>query len=131
MNKLSALLSIIFFGAIGGLLRFVIGNDIPFWGTIIVNLSGCFLLGFLTSFLYEAHAAEWLSLGLRVGLIGSFTTFSSFCLDNIKLLLTKNLSVALIYLTLSILGGWIFTYLGITLENHVVRILQKGGEKNR
>ena len=120
MEKLKCLASIGFFGFWGGISRYLIGLALNFWGTLLVNLLGCFLLALLTYFWLNFHdIANWLSLGLGTGFIGSFTTFSSFCLDSLRLLESRPLT-AIIYLILSsggglllaILGAWLGTYLG-------------------
>lgn len=130
MNQFKCLLSIAFFGAIGGLLRYFIGIEFSFWGTILVNLVGCFLLGFLTYFwLNFREVASWLSLGLGTGFVGSFTTFSSFCLDNIKLFLAGQVGLALGYLILSVAGGWLAAKLGILLGIQAGQQLQTKREE--
>jgi CrcB protein len=130
LNQFKCLLSIAFFGAIGGLLRYFIGIELSFWGTILVNLVGCFLLGFLTYFwLNFREVASWLSLGLGTGFVGSFTTFSSFCLDNIKLFLAGQVVLALGYLILSIVGGWLAAKWGIFLGIQAGQQLQTKREE--
>ncbi len=72
--------------AVGGLARYVIGTAImqraggrfPL-GTLVVNVSGCFLIGMLMTLLTERWGAHsnWRLL-LVVGLLGGYTTFSSF-----------------------------------------------------
>jgi CrcB protein len=76
-------------GVVGAVLRYgvvilatkIAGTGFPF-GTLIVNVVGSFAMGFLV----EAMALSWsvsqeLRLFLAVGLLGSFTTFSTFSLD--------------------------------------------------
>ncbi|MFT8728422.1 MAG: CrcB family protein [Liquorilactobacillus ghanensis] len=130
MNQSKCLLSIAFFGAIGGCLRYFIGIAFPFMGTIVVNLLGCFLLGFLTFLWLNFHTvASWLSLGLGTGFVGSFTTFSGFCLDNVKLLLAHQMFTAAGYICLSVVGGWLAAKLGMTVGIYVGQRLQLGKDK--
>lgn len=80
-------------GAIGSVARYLVGKaalllwgaDFP-WGTLIVNVLGCFLMGLLAGIL--AHYAE-LSQEVRsfllIGVLGGFTTFSAFSLDLVTL----------------------------------------------
>jgi len=81
-------------GAIGASMRWLLagaiqratGSAFP-WGTFAVNALGSFLLGFLFVYLIErSTAGELLRLMLTVGLLGAFTTFSTYSLESIRLL---------------------------------------------
>lgn len=81
-------------GAIGASLRWVIagavqrasGSAFP-WGTFAVNAIGSFALGFLFVYLIERSTyGEIMRLLLTVGLLGAFTTFSTYSLESIRLL---------------------------------------------
>jgi CrcB protein len=86
---------IAFGSAIGGVLRYCLsgvigqrlGETFP-WGTIAVNVSGCFLIGFIDTLtgvdgraVVNPHAREFIMLGL----LGGYTTFSSFGLQTLNL----------------------------------------------
>lgn len=81
-------------GALGAVLRFwmqtgaqgLFGRDFPY-GTLAVNVLGSFGLGFLAIWLV-AHwqASDELRLALTVGLLGSFTTFSTFSMETLTLI---------------------------------------------
>ncbi len=81
-------------GAIGALLRYWIsmiifanvGRSFP-WGTLVVNIIGSFLIGFLSIFFIDklAITSEWKSFWL-IGLLGAFTTFSAFSLETVNLI---------------------------------------------
>lgn len=52
-------------------------------GTFIVNISGCFLIGFLASWLEKKHWASYeIQLFLITGFLGAYTTFSTFALES-------------------------------------------------
>lgn len=81
-----------FFGAIS---RYVIGQwFLPFvvetgfpWGTLAINLIGCFVLAlFLTLTLDFLVVSPVIRLGVSTGFLGAFTTFSTFALESIRLL---------------------------------------------
>ena len=62
-----------------------LGDAFP-WGTLAVNLCGSFLLGVLV----ECFAKQWVPasvrIGLGVGFLGGFTTFSTFTVETVRLL---------------------------------------------
>jgi len=90
----SLLLAVAAGGALGAVLRLIaqqtmaslIGLQFP-WGTLLVNILGCGVIGLLTS--YWTNSAVSVSpeirAGLTVGVLGALTTFSAFSLDSITL----------------------------------------------
>lgn len=83
---------------------------IPF-GTLFVNIVGSFLLGYVIAL--EVKSEFYLFFG--VGLLGSFTTFSTFMLEISKFFENKQSSQAIIYLLLSIILGVVAAITGIIL----------------
>jgi CrcB protein len=79
-------------GAVGSLLRYgasgavysFLGERIP-WGTVFVNMVGSFVIGLLWAAFERAGIGENLRAGLLIGLLGAFTTFSTFSLETLKL----------------------------------------------
>lgn len=123
MEKLKNYLSVAFFAFFGGLGRYYLGICWQSTGTIVANLLGCFLLAFLTYYVIELNIlAGWLNVGLGTGFIGAFTTFSSFTVDFMKLIHAHLIVHAVIYLTISILGGFLCTFLGYVLANKLVAL---------
>lgn len=110
-------------GAIGALLRFfmsngvykMLGRDFPY-GTLAVNVFGSLLIGVLFILLIEkmAVAAEW-RVGLLVGLIGAFTTFSTFSLETFSLLENGAFLRAGLNVFLSVVLCLAATWLGISI----------------
>lgn len=98
-------------GALGAMLRHavngaslrVFGPNFP-WGTAIVNVSGSFLMGLLIAWLAgrEPHPAA-LRAFLSVGLLGAFTTFSTFSLDLVMLWRDKAFAGAAFYFAGSVI----------------------------
>ena len=81
-------------GAVGALLRFwvstgvysLLGRGFPY-GTLAVNVLGSFLMGFLFVLLNERMiASPELRAALLIGLLGAFTTFSTFSIETINLI---------------------------------------------
>ena len=110
-------------GAIGAVLRYSVSlllltNEtaaFPF-ATVAVNLAGCFLLGLLSSGLELKISAnpDYLS-AFKTGLIGSFTTFSTFSVEVIQLLLHHFYLSAILYIFISAIFGLIFVALGMKI----------------
>lgn len=96
--------------AIGAVARFEIsrriverfGDAFP-WGTLAVNLSGCLLAGILLAMLDSAQASAW-GLLLTVGLLGGYTTMSSFSLETLLLFQRGHSTGALAYIAASMFG---------------------------
>ena len=112
-------------GGIGAVLRYLVANtgqsltisDFPL-GTLIVNIVGCALIGFVTALLIGplSQHRELLRLLLVVGILGGFTTFSTFALDSIELFEDGRIRQAISYVVLSnaigIFAAWGFYHMG-------------------
>lgn len=86
------------------------------WGILTCNLLGCLLIGLVFGLL-KAHHPNWISPLAVTGFLGGFTTFSTFALDSQKLIQSGNLSLALGYILLSVIGGLALCYLGYFLTS--------------
>ena len=90
------------------------------WSTFTINVSGCFLIGLVIAALVDRHEAPaWVRVGLVVGVLGGYTTFSTFAQESLDLLRADDVALALLYSlgslvcgVLAVLGG---TMLGRTL----------------
>ena len=119
MNKIFLLFS---GGGIGTLLRFTIsgwtnkqfGQEFPF-GTLAVNLIGCLIIGALAGINEKGFLEEEMKLLLFTGLLGGFTTFSSFSLESVQLLRNGQLFQFITYVVISNLGGLALAYSGFLL----------------
>ncbi|WP_164508259.1 fluoride efflux transporter FluC [Lapidilactobacillus wuchangensis] len=115
-------LAIMICAFIGGVTRLAISQWLPTpWATLSINLLGAFLLPVWNDFYGPKiwRQRRWAILGIGTGFFGAFTTFSSFCLDVIKLLNQQQFNTAIIYLISSIFGGLILAWLGITLSQRL------------
>ncbi|MDQ0177622.1 fluoride efflux transporter FluC [Bacillus chungangensis] len=84
--------------------------SIPF-ATLTVNLIGSFILGFITG----ASVSHFILLLVGTGMLGSFTTFSTFKFESIQLLRKEKKKALFFYLILSYGGGLLFAYSGLLL----------------
>lgn len=79
--------------------------------TFIINLMGSFLLGLI----YGTETGGLPLLLLGTGFMGAFTTFSTFKLENIQLIVNKKWTIQVIYLVLSYLLGISLAFLGVII----------------
>lgn len=121
------LLYIGIFGGLGCIARFLasgwtyqlVGRSLPY-GTMLVNVVGSFLLGFLMTFgIRSTLLPPELRIGISVGFMGGFTTFSTFSYETIKLLEEGSLWQAGANIVLNILLCLFFALLGILLARQL------------
>lgn len=114
-------------GALGSVLRFwvsnwvtgMLGRGFPY-GTLLVNVSGSLLMGFLYIVLIEKFNAstEWRAL-LLIGLLGGFTTFSSFSMETFNLIEAGEILKALGNVILSVSVCLAATWLGVAVGRQI------------
>jgi CrcB protein len=93
-------------------------------GTLIINLAGCFLIGIAQTFFLELISARReLQLLLVVGLLGGFTTFSTFSVETVRLVKAGQFIAALGYQGLSLGGGIAGVLLGIIVAHVLHRMV--------
>lgn len=111
-------------GALGSVLRFLLSSWIQErtqteyfpWGITAVNLLGCLMMGILFGILIERfNVGPLLRSGIFIGVLGGFTTFSSFSMDFITLFYSGAYSTAALYVLLSVAGGIIAAAAGLSL----------------
>jgi len=110
-------------GSIGSILRYVCQrwfslnypHHFP-WGTFVVNISGCLLIGIFWGLTFKSFTAteNW-KLFLMTGLCGGFTTFSAFTLESIGLLKEQRPGYFFSYVIGSVVLGLLATYAGMKL----------------
>ena len=119
--------------AVGGLARYVIGsavlqrftarfpeNVFPM-GTLVVNVTGCFLIGILmTLFVNRGDPNPGLRLLLVTGVLGGYTTFSSFAWESFEAIDKEQIWIGLANIVLSVVLG----YLAVWCGSWLVRVLR-------
>ena len=120
---------IVFLGAgLGGALRHgvnvastrLFGFSFPY-GTLVVNVVGSFAMGLLAGyFAYRPGIPQHMRLFLTTGILGGFTTFSTYALDLRTLVADDRLVLAVTYLAGTLLAALLAAWLGITAARRVV-----------
>lgn len=114
-------------GAIGAVLRYgasigvysLLGKGFPY-GTLFVNVSGSLLMGLLSVLMLERFniGPEWRAAVL-VGLLGSFTTFSTFSIETLNLLEQGDLMRATMNMVLSVLVCLVAVWFGVLIGRQI------------
>lgn len=114
-------------GALGAVLRYglsngvhaVLGRGFPY-GTLAVNVLGSLLIGFLYIVLLERYSAsaEWRAI-IIIGILGAFTTFSTFSIETYNLLENGELVKAMLNIFLSIVLCLLAAWLGVILGRQI------------
>ena len=119
------ILLIALFGAVGtlaryglqGLVQIRMGSTFPY-GTLLINLTGCFLLGLIGQLTLNRVIVppEW-RMAIAIGFFGGYTTFSSFGWETAKMLEAGEWLRASTYVVASVLLGLLLSVAGIRLAN--------------
>jgi fluoride exporter len=84
------------------------------WGTLVVNASGCFVLGLLFTLLTERFLPHPdLRSALTIGYLGAYTTFSTFAFETVRLAEDGARGLALLNVAVSVVAGVGAAWLGI------------------
>lgn len=109
-------------GAAGSVLRYLAGGaaqklsgaSFPV-GTLVVNATGCFLIGILAQHYMNAQANPQMRAALITGFCGGYTTFSAFSLETVGLLQGGEYPKAAAYMLLSVCLSIIATFAGMAV----------------
>ncbi|KHK95830.1 membrane protein [Microbacterium mangrovi] len=123
-------------GAVGTLLRYLLSLVIPSWqgmplGIFVVNVSGAFVLGWLLEALSRSGPDEGRRRTARLlvgtGVLGGYTTYSTFAVDTDGLLLTAQFGPSALYGLATVLVGAAASVAGIAVGAAVAR--RRGGAR--
>jgi len=112
-------------GSIGASTRYVfylisknlLSTSNLFINTLIVNIIGSFLIGYLIVLLEnKSLSQDFIRYFFIIGVLGSFTTFSAFSLETIDLMVNKKFLIAFSYIFASLLLCLLFTFVGLNFN---------------
>lgn len=120
-------------GALGAIARYSLaglaqklgGAGFP-WGTLTVNVLGCLAIGMLWAVHQRSSLSEATGAFLFVGILGSFTTFSTFSLDALQLFRDGATWLAIVYILASNILGLVAAFAGYVASNFLLGV--SGGQ---
>lgn len=120
---MKSILWVAFGGAIGSVLRYVVAlwlkpePSLAFpIHTLLVNVVGCLVIGFVFSFLFTVPNEHYYRLFMMTGILGGFTTFSSFGLESFYLFQHKEYLKVGSYIVLSNITGLLAVWVGYSIH---------------
>ena len=110
-------------GAFGSLARYSLDRSIERrsfaifpWSTFTINATGCLLIGLVIAGVVDRdHTPEWLRLGLVMGVLGGYTTFSTFAQETLDLIEEGRLELATLYAFGSLTVGVLAVFIGVQI----------------
>ena len=114
-------------GATGAVLRYaaslgvynLLGRGFP-WGTLFVNVAGSFLMGILSVlFIDRLELGPEVRAAVLVGLLGAFTTFSTFSIETLNLLEQGDVFKAVLNMGVSLVLCVLAVWLGVSLGRQI------------
>lgn len=124
---MNQLIAIALGGSLGAVARFLVANGVYAWlgrsfplGTLFVNVSGSFLMGFLTALLMQRFmmVVEYRA-AILVGFLGAYTTFSTFALESFYLFEEGELHKATLNIFLSVVLCLVAVWFGMLLGRKI------------
>lgn len=114
-------------GALGSLARYGLDRFIERrsfavfpWSTFTINASGCFLIGLVIVVLVDRHhLPAWFRVGVTMGVVGGYTTFSTYAQETLDLFQEGRSELALLYAVGSIALGVAAVYAGMRLGRSI------------
>ena len=118
-------------GALGALARWGVATALPYspgrwpWATLLVNLTGCLLIGVLLAVvLARFPTSPWLRPFLATGVLGGYTTWSTFAVDTVALVDGGRPAMAVGYVVVSVLGGGLAVVAGLLVGRAAVHAVE-------
>lgn len=116
---ITKLFAVAFGGGLGAILRYLIffyferfHKSVFPWPTLIVNLAGALLIGFLWGYFDKVYVSPGIRMFIFIGILGSFTTFSTFAFDILSMIHDGHFKNMVVYLLASNILGVGLAFLG-------------------
>ncbi len=104
---------------VGGWVVDRLGASFPY-GTLLINVTGSFLIGLILTIVTERVLAPWwVRPTFAIGFLGSYTTFSTFSFETLGLVATGSLAAAAANVVASVGGALIGVYLGTVVARTI------------
>ena len=118
-------------GALGTVLRYSVSGlaqrsaigMFP-WGTLAVNLTGSFLIGLLWGIFEVQNISSNFRTFLFVGILGGFTTFSTFALESLNLMRDGEIKIALTNVIASNILGILLVFGGVIASKYIINLVR-------
>ncbi len=122
------LLIVLLAGGLGSVLRYalslsaarLVGTAFP-WGTLLANLAGCLAVGFAAGLVDRSLLPRVWRLAAITGFLGGFTTFSTFTLESLRLILDGAEVRGIANLGINLIGGLVLAGVGLHLAGRIGR----------
>ena len=118
-------------GALGTMLRYSLSGlthkfmDSVFpWGTLFVNLAGSFAIGFLWGFFEAENLSSNIRNFIFIGILGGFTTFSTYALESLNLFRDGEIKLALSNILASNILSLLLVVAGFMLSKYIVNLMR-------
>ena len=114
-------------GFLGAIARYMVatyiggryGTSFPY-GTFVINMSGCFLIGFIVTLLARTTASQYWRYLIPIGFIGAYTTFSTFEYETLRAIQDGRMTAGLLNVALSVVVGFVAVWAGAVIGRVVV-----------
>jgi len=114
-------------GFLGAIARYMVGTYIGTrygvrfpYGTFVINMSGCFLIGFILALLARSTASQYWRYLIPIGFIGAYTTFSTFEYETLRAVQDGQITTGLLNVALSVIVGYAAVWAGAAIGRVLV-----------
>ena len=99
-------------------------NSVFPWGTMVVNLTGSFAIGLLWGFFEIQNISSNMRNFLFIGILGGFTTFSTYALESLNLFRDGEIKLAMTNMLISNICGLILVFAGFVLSKYIINLIK-------